>query len=464
MGITDSSGIESSVSRHLRKMRIRRRIAQVLTVCVLSGVCHPNVSVRPSVSSDGQLSASDQALPEDLEHRAFLYFFEQGDPGTGLVRDRARNGRSPMDDTHKNKNVASIAATGFGLTVLCIAANRGWMDPNQVRGRVRATLRFLARRAPRVHGWYYHWMNAITGAREWHSEISSIDSALLLAGVLAVRGYYRDDTEIQHLASMIYNRVDFEWMLNGHPTLLSHGWKPETGFLPYRWDTYSEESILYLLAIGSRTHPIPAESWYAWRRDPVVYDGYRYIGTGPLFTHQYSQAWVDLRGLKEARAPYVDYFANSIAATRANRLLCINLSSKFHGYDDNVWGITASDSSKGYVAWGGPPPSPDIDGTVVPCAAGGSLMFAPDICLPALRAMRQVYGERIYGRYGFADAFNPNTGWVDSDVIGIDLGITILSAENLRSGSVWGWIARSPEIRRAILLAGLSPSLTQKAR
>jgi hypothetical protein len=245
-------------------------------------------------------------------------------------------------------------------------------------------------------------------------------------------------------------------MLAGHPSLLSHGWKPETGFLESRWRDYSEETIVYLLAIGSPTHAIAKAAWYAWRRDPVAYEGYRYVaGAAPLFIHQFSHAWVDYRGRRDRAPSGLNYFENSVAATQAHRLFCIHLAKEFPGYSETIWGITASDSARGYVAWGGPPRDPAIDGTVVPCAAAGSLMFTPDISLPALRAMKEKYGERIYGRYGFTDAFNPTTGWVNPDVIGIDVGITLLSAENLRTGNVWRWFMRNREIPRAMRLVGL---------
>jgi hypothetical protein len=400
------------------------------------------------------LTAQDEALLEDLSRRAFRYFWEQADAKTGLVLDRSKTNGEPSDENHRT--IASIASTGFGLTALLIAAERGWIDRAKARERVVTTLRFFAERATHEHGWFYHWMDAATGERRWQSEISSIDTALLLGGVLAARGYYQRDAEIKRLATRIYNRVDFGWMLAGHPTLLSHGWKPETGFLDSRWADYSEETIAYLLAIGSATHPITPNAWYAWRRDWIVYEGYRYVASAaPLFIHQFSHAWVDYRGRRERRHAGIDYFENSVTATRAHRLFCIKLANEFPSYSENIWGITASDSAKGYVAWGGPPRDPAIDGTVVPCAAAGSLMFTPDICLPALRAMKEKYGVRIYGRYGFTDAFNPNTGWVNPDVIGIDLGITLLSAENLRTGNVWRWFMRNREVPRAMKLIGL---------
>jgi hypothetical protein len=402
-----------------------------------------------------RLSARDEAFLEDMSRRTFRFFWEQANPQTGLVRDRARTDNSPLDENHRD--VASIAATGFGLTALAIAAERGWLTPREARERVRATLRFFATRATHEHGWFYHWMDATTGERRWKSEISSIDTALLLAGVLTVRQKFRDDREIVRLATGIYERVDFPWMLNGHPTLLSHGWRPETGFIKYRWDAYSEHLILYLLAVGSPTHPITPRSWLAWRRERITYAGYTYITGGPLFIHQYSHAWVDFRGRRESHYPFTDYFANSVAATRAHRAFCLSLAGEFPAYTENVWGITASDSAKGYLAWGGPPRDAAIDGTVVPSAAGGSLMFAPDITLPALRTIHDKYGARIYGRYGFTDAFNPNNDWVNPDVIGINLGIMLLSAENLRTANVWHWFMRNREIPRALERVGLQP-------
>ena len=403
-----------------------------------------------------KLSAADDAFLEDLSRRSFLYFWEQAHPATGLVRDRARTDGTPHPPGHNSHNVASSAATGFGLTAYCIAAERGWITDAEARERVRTTLRYYAQRAEQFHGWFYHWTDAATGARRWNSEVSSIDTALLLAGVLTVRQKFRGDPEIVRLATEIYERVDFPWMLAGHPTMLSHGWRPEAGFIKTRWDTYSEHLVLDLLAVGSPARPVTPRAWLAWQRERITYAGFRYITGGPLFVHQFSHAWVDFRNRRETWYPFTDYFENSAAATRAHRAFCLALAPEFPGYTANVWGITASDSIRGYTAWGGPPRHPDIDGTVVPCAAAGSLMFTPDISLPALREMRDRFGERIYGRYGFADAFHPTTGWTNPDVIGIDIGITLLAAENLRTGNVWRWFMANREIGRAMDAVGLS--------
>ena len=395
---------------------------------------------------------------EDLSRRAFLYFMEHADAQTGLVLDRARASGEAHPPGHPSHHIASSAATGFGLTALCAGAERGWVARDEARRRVLTTLRFFAESAPREHGWFLHWMDAPTGERRWRSETSSIDTALLLAGVLTARQCFREDAEVVRLATTIYGRVDFPWMLNGHPTLLSHGWRPEDGFIKTRWDTYSEHLILQLLAIGSPTHPITPRAWRAWTRKRISYAGFNYMSDGPLFIHQYTQGWADLRGRREDAYPFTDYFENSAAATRAHRQFCIDLASEFSGYGPDVWGVSASDSAKGYLAWGGPPRDPAIDGTVVPYAAAGSLMFTPDISLRALRTMKEKYGERVYGRYGFTDAFNPNNGWTNPDVIGIDQGITLLSAENLRDGLVWRHFMKNPEIRRALALVGLKRS------
>lgn len=447
----------------LRTPRASRRLILVplLISLLLSGngtarIAPHAIETRTPLSAQARLSAADDAFVEDLSEHTFRYFSEQADPQTGLVRDRARTDNSAMDENHRD--VASIAATGFGLTALCIATERNWIDADEARNRVRRTLRFFAFRASQQRGWFYHWMDARTGARRWNSEVSSIDTALLLGGILTARGRFSRDREIVRLATLIYERIDFQWMLNKHPLLLAHGWRPETGFLKPRWDTYSEDTILYLLAIGSPSHPISPRSWRALKRTAYSYGGYTYVTAPgvPLFMHQYAHAWVDYRNRRETNGKVqTDYFANSIAATRAHRIFCIDLASEFPGYGANVWGITASDSINGYVAWGGPPRDPAIDGTVVPCAAGGSLMFTPDIAVPALREMRERFGARVYGRYGFVDAFNPTSGWTDTDVIGIDAGITLLSAENARTGNVWRWFMRNGEINKAMRLVGL---------
>jgi hypothetical protein len=412
-------------------------------------------STAPSRKSY-RLTREDEALIEDLSRRAFQYFVDHSDARTGLVLDRARTTGEAPPVGHPSHRIASSAATGFGLTALCVGAERGWIARGEARRRVLIALRFFAERAPQEHGWFLHWMDSETGERRWNSETSSIDTALLLAGVLTARQFFREDSEVRRLSTLIYERVDFQWMLAGHPTLLSHGWRPETGFIPTRWDTYSEHLILQLLAVGSPTHPITPRAWRAWTRKRITYAGYTFMSDGPLFIHQYTQGWADMRGVSERWYPFTNYFDNSAAATRAHRQFCIDLAREFPAYGPEVWGISASDSEKGYVAWGGPPRDPAIDGTVVPYAAAGSLAFTPDISLAALRTMQEKYGSQVYGPYGFTDAFNPNTGWVDTDVIGLDQGITLLGAQNLKDGLVWRYFMRNAEIPRAMRLVGLT--------
>jgi hypothetical protein len=398
------------------------------------------------------LSRSDEALLEDLARRCFLYFWENSHPETGIARDRARRDGSPHREDRVH--VGSIASTGFALAGLAIAEKRGWEAKRAIRERVLNTLRFHAREMPHERGWFYHFVDTRNGERVWKSELSSIDTALLTAGALTVRQAMSDDREIVKLATAIYERIDFPWMRDGKTTL-SHGWRPESGFIRYHWDHYSEHPMLYLMGIGSPTHPIPPESWWAWTRDWNEYAGYRYLGRAGLFTHQYSHAYVDFRGRRENREPHVDYFENSVKAMRAHRRFCIDLRSEFPGYSENVWGISASDSRKGYVGWKGPPRDKSIDGSVVPYASIGALMFTPDIALPAIREMKERFGQRVYSRYGFAAAFDPSGDWVGPDVVGIDVGISLLSIENFRSGRVWSWFMKNREIPRALDAVGL---------
>ena len=415
------------------------------------------LAVAASAKTSYRPGGADHALLEDMGKRELAFFLEQADPNTGLVRDRAKT--TGVVESERNRDAASIASTGFGLTALCIGAQNGWISRETARKQVETTLRFFAEKAPSEHGWFYHFLAAASGERKWKSELSSIDTALLLAGILTARQYFMQDPVIVKLADQIYARVDFPWMLNGDPHLLAMGWKPESGFIKSRWDHYCELSILYLLAIASPTHPIPPESWYAWRRPRITYGKYSYIyGDRPLFVHQYSHAWMDFRGRRE-RDSNIDWFENSVTATLAHRQYCIDLKPKFPGYSENIWGITASDSAKGYVAWGGPSidgkDDRHIDGTVVPCGPGGSLMFTPKESLAALQTMKNQFGEKVYGHYGFTDAFHPTNGWVNPDVIGIDVGITLVSADNLEHGNVWKWFMAYPGMKEAMDRMGL---------
>jgi hypothetical protein len=393
------------------------------------------------------LSPEDDQFLEEIEHLNFCYFWEQVDPDTGMVKDRS-NIR-----TVDNGIVASIAATGFGLTAICIGQKRGYISMPEARKRVLNSLRFLWKKLPNHRGFFYHFANIHTGERIWDSEISSVDTAILLCGVLTCRQYFQN-SEISQLATAVFNRADWTWLSEDTP-LLPHGWTPEIGFLPYRWDGYSELMMMYLLGLGSSTHPLRLETWSAWKRTTFEYAGLRYIGSfAPLFVHQYSQAWFDFRGKRDLHA---DYFRNSVIATDVHRRFCLELGTQYPQYSEDLWGITASDSDRGYVVWGGPPAIGPIDGTVVPSAAGGSIPFLPQGTMRVLRTIKNRYGERAWSPYGFVNAFNPAKNWFDTDVIGIDTGITMLMAENARTGFVWDTFMKNPEAVRGMTRAGFKP-------
>jgi hypothetical protein len=390
------------------------------------------------------LSPEDDQFLDDLEKASFLFFWEQGNPKTGMVKDRCN-----VRNSNDQGVASSIAATGFGLTALCIGDQRGFISTTAALDRVFATLRFLWKKLPQHRGFFYHFANPETGERMFDSEVSSVDTTILLCGILTCREHFRHPAVAQ-LANLIFDRVDWTW-LSEDTSLLTHGWTPEVGFLTSRWDYYSELMMMYLLGMGSSAYPLRVETWNAWKRLTFEYDGMRYIGSfAPLLVHQYSQAWFDFRGKRDK---YADYFQNSVTATEVHRRFCIELGKQFPDYSDNLWGITASDSEHGYIAWGGPPATGPLDGTVVPSAAGGSLPFLPEATMRVLKTIRSRYPS-AWTKYGFLNAFNPLKNWYDPDVIGIDTGITLLMAENLRTGFVWDTFMKTPEARRGMERAG----------
>jgi hypothetical protein len=390
---------------------------------------------------------NDEQLLEEIQRASFDFFWNEASPKTGQVKDRA------LANGNDSRMMSSIAATGFGLTSLCIGDRRGYGKSAEILERVRKTLRFLANDLPHEHGFFFHFIHMETGQRWEKCELSSIDSSILFCGVLTARQYFADQ-EIKDLATKIYERVDWPWMLNGGRTF-SMGWMPDSGFLRARWEHFCELMMIYLLAIGSPTHPVDASSWNAWTRPTIKYQGIEYIsGNDPIFTHQYSHAWFDFRNKRDA---YTNYFENSVKATKAHKLFCLSLRDRFPDYSENLWGISASDYVKGYTAWGGPPPQGPIDGSIVPCATCGSLPFLFEDCIRVLRNLRGRYRDRVWTKYSFRDAFNPLTGWYDADVLGIDLGITMLMAENHRTGFVWDQFMKNPEAQKAMKLVGFQP-------
>ena len=393
----------------------------------------------------GGFTGTDDQLMDDIERAAFAFFMQGADPNTGLMKDRSL---AAGNDT---STVSSIASTGFGLTTLCIGDSRQYADTTEIATLVKTTLNFLLNEMPNENGFFYHFVDLSTGARAFTSEVSSIDSSILMCGILTCRQHFTDP-EIVNTATQLYERVNWPWMLNGGMTF-SQGWTPENGFLTTRWDTYSELMMLYLLAIGSTTNPVSPATWQAWARPSITFDGLTYIsGSPPLFIHQYSHAWFDFRNKSDA---FTNYFQNSVTATTAHRLFCTSLDPQFPDYTDSLWGITSSDTVNGYLSWGGPPAMGPIDGSVVPCATGGSLPFLFSDCIQVLRNIR-VNFPTAWQLYGFVDAFNPLTGWFDNDVVGIDVGIMALMAENQRTGFVWQTFMENPEAVNAMTLAGFT--------
>ena len=426
----------------------RRRALQMLGGTAASAVLLHGQSLFGAPVGAAQLAPAEDAFLDELERRGCQYFWDQASTKTGQVRDRAATVGK------ESRPATSIAATGFGLSALCIAHMHGYLPANDVRERVLTTLRYHLEHLPHSHGFFYHFNDIESGKRLWQCEVSSIDTTIFLCGALTCRAYFSGegpDAQIRDLATKLYERVEWPWMLNNGATF-SMGWRPESGFLSSRWAQYCELMMLYLLGIGSPTNPVAPQTWQNFTRPYIDYAGFHYISSNaPLFTHQYSHAWFDFRHRQDK---YADYFANSILATRAHKVFCLSYKKM---YSDDFWGLTASDSDHGYMVWGGPPVLRPVDGTVVPCAAAGSLPFLPKDCLHTLIAMKDRYGKYAWGRYGFCDAFHPDAQWYDADVLGIDQGISVLMAENLRSGFVWDTFMKNPDAVAAMKKVGFHP-------
>lgn len=428
-------------------------------------------------------SAADNRFLDSLEHDTFLFFWETANPENGLIPDRA-----------PSPSFSSIAAVGFGLTSYLVGVERGYITREQAANRTLSTLRFFAQ-APQsdqatgvagYKGFFYHFLDMKTGERFKQVELSTIDTALLLGGILSAQSYFDkntpQETEIRQLADQIYQRVDWTWIQNNKP-FVSMGWHPEKGFIPANWKGYNEAMLLYVLALGSPTHPVGADVWPAWTQsyEWANFQGQEHVNFDPLFGHQYSHIWIDFRGIQDKymKAKGIDYAENSRRATYANRAYCMANPGKWDDYGPTIWGLTACDGPKdttvanrnffSYRARGAASMQIVDDGTIAPTAAGGSIAFAPEICLPALRSMKANYGSRLYGKYGFFDAFNPtyrylspnangNTanGWFDIDYLGIDQGPILLMAENARTNFVWNLMKRNPYIQKGLKRAGFT--------
>jgi hypothetical protein len=454
-----------------------------LALAGLAGACsQPGTRI-------GDLGAAPGADPliRDLQERTFRYFWDTTDPETGLAPDR-----------WPTPSFASIAAVGFALTAYPIGVNNGWITRDQARTRTLATLRFFAT-APQgdgqsdasgYKGFFYHFLGVTKGRRFARAELSTIDTALLLGGVLFAQSWFDADdpqeAEIRSLADQLYAAVDWTW-ITPRPPFVSMGWHPESGFIPSDWNIYNEGLLLYVLALGSPSHPLPPETWTAWtaRFDAQWSDkwGEPHLHFAPLFIHQYSHCWIDFRGIRDPymAAKGIDYFENSRRAVRAQRNYAIANPGGWAGYGADVWGLTACDGpgdfqqriggrTREFFSYSARGPDDRDDGTLAPTAAAASIAFEPELAGRAVATMHARYGRGIYGRYGFLDSFNPTLtraekplkhgkivpgiGWVDGDHLGIDQGPILLMIENLRSGLVWEVMRRNPHIRRGLQRAG----------
>ena len=391
-----------------------------------------------------------QKLLTEVQRRAFRFFWEQSDPHTGITKDRASNTGSL-----KHYTVGSIASTGYALASLPVAVEHGWISSRQGYDRASITLKYLYNRLPQVHGWYYHFVNLHTGAREWNCELSSIDTALLVTGAL-IAGQEWPNTEVQKLARQIYARVDWQWMLtNGgrEPAkkLLSMGWTPEHGFLKGNWDSYCELMELYLLGMGSPVHPLTRASWNAWKRPVYSYKGLKTLQGGPIFLQQMAQEFYNFHDWKDDLG--WNYWQCSVAAMKIQRQFCIDHKFQHKGYGENGWGLNASDGPAGYSAYGVPDPE---DGTLSPTGAIAALPYTPVAALSDAGAVYHNYSGKLWGRYGFGDSYNPGKNWYDSDVIGIDLGMALIGIEDARTGLIWKLMDSLPSTQKAWREAGFT--------
>lgn len=423
--------------------------------------------------------ATVDAELESLQRETFRYFLHETDPHTGLVRDKTAPDWP-----------ASIAATGLALAVYPVAVERGFITRTAAVERILATLRFFwnSRQGPEpdatgYHGFFYHFLDMRTGRRAWQCELSTVDSTILLAGALTAGAYFDADTteeqEIRALADALYRRADWPWAQNGGLTV-THGWRPESGFLQYRWEGYDEALVLYILGLGSPTYPLPEGSYAAWAS---TYEwknsyGYDYLYAGPLFTHQISHVWIDFHGIQDAfmRDKGIDYFENTRRATYAQQCYAIDNPLKFAGYGKDCWGITASDGPGpdtikvngierqffDYLARG-VPYGPD-DGTIAPWAVVASLPFAPEIVLPAIDYLVHEVDLKKGNPYGFKATFNPTYpdksgnpyGWVSPWHYGINQGPINPMIENYRTGLLWRLMRDCPYIVTGLQRAGFT--------
>ena len=439
------------MSNHHTTSAARRTSLFLASLAILIGL---------SAQSAGALTTP--ALLDSLQHSAFRFFWQEANPANGLVKDRSTAG-SP----------ASIASVGFGLSAICIGVDHGWVTREAARDRVRTTLETFwtgpqgsgASGFIGYKGLFYHFLDMNTATRTWACEVSTIDTALLMAGILDAAHYFDaadpDEVDIRALADSIYRRADWNFFRNFNPGILM-GWKPGTGFSGFgQWVGYNEAMILYTLALGSPTFPVPATAWNVWTSgyDWLTYYGYTFINFPPLFGHQYSHCWIDYRYIQDnyTRTQGITYFENSRRATLAQRNYCIANPGGWTGYGENLWGITASDDPFGYSARGAPPPQND-NGTIAPTAPAGSIAFTPNESIAVLHNLYDSYYAQLWGPYGFRDAFNLELNWWATDYIGIDEGPIIIMIENHLTGATWGRFMQNEHIQLGLERSNFLPA------
>jgi len=416
-----------------------------------------------SVLEAGGLRAQTpvSAILDTIQHTAFNFFWNEANAANGLIKDRSTSS-SPC----------SIASTGFGLSAICIGVDHGWVTRAAARDRVLTTLKTFWY-GPQGSGdsyignfgLFYHFLDMTTARRTGGSELSTIDTGLLLAGIIDAKQYFNGadslETEVRNLADSIYLRMQWSYTRGSNAFGLAMGWQPGSGFFG-QWIGYCEASIMYILAMGS---PAPQNrltqyGWLVWTNGyswNTEY-GYSYVIFPPLFGHQYSQCWLDLRAIADdyMNSAGITYFENSRRATLAQQAYAAANPGHFAGYSDSLWGLTASDVPNGYNARGAPPAQND-DGTITPTAPISSIPFAPDAVIPAIRNMWENYRSAIWTPYGFRDAFNLSVNWYDTDVIGIDQGPMIIMIENYLNGRVWTRFMQNPDVQRGLQAAGFVP-------
>lgn len=419
---------------------------------------------------------ADETLLERLERDALAYFLQHTNPDNGLVADNSNAGAP-----------SSIAAVGLALSAYPIAVQREFLARKDAADRVLRTLRFFANSdqsgqpdATGYKGFYYHFLDMTTGRRVWDCELSTIDTAILIAGALAAGVYFDGDCpeeqEIRSLADTLYQRVEWRWAQNGRATVC-HGWKPESGFLSYHWEGYCEAMILYVLGLGSPTQPLSPQSYQAWAGTyqwENLY-GHDFLYAGPLFLHQLSHLWIDFRGIQDEfmASNGIDYFENTRRAVLVQQQYAIHNPYEFAGYGAHCWGLTAGPGpgpAKRLVGGvrvhffdyraRGVPHGPD-DGTLAPWAAIASLPFAPEIVFPTLHYLEETYPKMIQ-ECGFLCAFNlsfgedsgKSAGWISGCHYGLDQGFVLLMIENYRSGFLWSQMRRCSYLRAGLRKAG----------